>query len=189
MDQDRIIVESFKRYIPAIKDWINDLVTQYSTVGRPVSSFGFSRLALYYPKEVLDSTKVVIIEKPPAAPLTSLGLTQFGDFEKMELGGVTYVDTYFIRPDHVHLESIHFHELVHIIQWQYLGIDKFLLLYGLGLLKYGYKNSPLETLAYNLAERFGKDNNHFDVQTNIIPVLDNMIREVGSVSLGATSYK
>lgn len=178
MSQDRIIIESFKRYVPAVKDWINNLVRQYSTTGKAVSSFGFSKLILYYPKEVLDSTKVVIIEKPPAAPLTSIGLTQFRDFEKMDVGGITYLDTYFIRPDHAYLESIHFHELVHIIQWQYLGIDNFLLLYGLGILKYGYKNSPLETLAYTLTERFEKNNNPFNVQTNIVPILDDMVKNL-----------
>ncbi len=178
MDQDRLIIESLKGYMPAVKDWINNLVSRYSITGKSVSSFSFPRLALYYPKKLLGSTKVVIIEKPPAVPLASLGLTQFGDFEKMELGGVTYIDTYFIRPDHVHLESIHFHELVHIIQWQYLGIDKFLLLYGLGLLKHGYKNSPLETLAYTMTERFKKSANPFDVQANIIPILDDMVKNL-----------
>lgn len=176
--QDSLMIESLKGYMPAVKDWINNLVNQYSTIGKSVASFNFPKLKLYYSKNVLDSTRVVIIEKPPAIPLSSLGLVQFKDFEKMEVGGITYPGTYFIRPDHAHLESLHFHELVHIIQWQYLGTDKFLLLYGLGLLKHGYKNSPLETLAYTMTERFKRNASPFDVQANIIPILDDMIKDL-----------
>lgn len=51
-------------------------------------------------------------------------------------------------------EELHFHELVHVVQWARLGVDNFLLAYGLGLLLSGYAQSPLEQMAYELQRHF-----------------------------------
>ena len=51
-------------------------------------------------------------------------------------------------------ESTHFHELVHVVQWARLGVDNFLLAYGVGLLQFGYQESPLERMAYSLQHDF-----------------------------------
>ena len=51
-------------------------------------------------------------------------------------------------------ESLHFHELVHIVQWARLGVDNFLLAYGLGFILGGYEQSPLEQMAYTLQRSF-----------------------------------
>src|SRR5205823_9640324 len=36
----------------------------------------------------------------------------------MDAGGITYLNTYFVRADQSHSASLHFHELVHVIQWR-----------------------------------------------------------------------
>ena len=172
------IIESFKKYLPTVKGWINNLLRQYSSDSKRISSLGFDRLLHYFSQEILDSAKVVIINKPPMIPLSSMGLVQFKDFEGLDIVGITYFDTIFIRKDYADQESIYFHELVHVIQWNHLGIDKFLLMYGLGLLKYGYDNSPLETLAYKLQEDFEKVSQPWDIEEQIIPVLDEVIRNL-----------
>jgi hypothetical protein len=43
---------------------------------------------------------------------------------------------------------------VHVVQWSRLGVDKFLLSYGLGLLQFGYEQSPAEQMAYSLQQLF-----------------------------------
>jgi len=43
-------------------------------------------------------------------------------------------------------ESVHFHELDHVIQWQVLGTKNFLLLYASGLNANGSMSSPLEKI-------------------------------------------
>ncbi len=82
----------------------------------------------------------------------------------MEAGGITYLDTYFVRADEAQSESLHFHELVHVIQWRLLGPEKFLALYADGLERFGYRNSPLEVMAYELQERFEREQQPFDVE-------------------------
>ena len=70
------------------------------------------------------------------------------------MGGITYLDTYFLLPGGADDESLHFHELVHVIQWRVLGPENFLLLYAADLAERGYSDSPLEAMAYGHQQRF-----------------------------------
>ncbi|GEM_PF-3135545 len=47
-----------------------------------------------------------------------------------------------------------FHELVHVVQWSRLGVERFLLAYGFGLIRFGYYHGPLEEMAYALERDF-----------------------------------
>ena len=100
----------------------------------------------------------------PVPPLSAMGLDRFRDFERMDMAGITYLDTYFVRSEHAHVESLHFHELVHVIQWWLLGPEKFLAFYADGLERFGYRNSPLEVMAYNLQDRFESEAQPFNVE-------------------------
>ena len=177
MNENSIIIESLRPYLSVVKKWIIDYVEENKPEAKNVSEFGFSRLPYYYPKKILDTAKVVIVDKVIMIPLSQLGIQGFDDFENLDAAGVTYLNTYFVSRKYANLESIHFHELVHISQWYYLGIDTFLLLYGLGLKKYGYKLSPLEAQAYKLQECFEKSIDHFDVELQIISSLKHTIKE------------
>jgi hypothetical protein len=73
--------------------------------------------------------------------------------ETMLMDGVTYQDTFFVRAGSER-DSLYFHELVHVVQWDRLGVDNFLYAYGMGLLQHGYQQSPLEQMAYKLQARF-----------------------------------
>jgi hypothetical protein len=46
-------------------------------------------------------------------------------------------------------ETIHFHELIHVVQWRTLGPEQFLFIYANGLERFGYLNSPLEVMAFD----------------------------------------
>jgi hypothetical protein len=70
----------------------------------------------------------------------------------MSFEGITFKDTFFLQQGHT-TEELHFHELVHVVQWARLGVDNFLLAYGIGLLS-GYEQSPLEQMAYRLQRSF-----------------------------------
>jgi hypothetical protein len=75
--------------------------------------------------------------------------------EQARFTGATFKDTVFIQVGQPsESESLHFHELVHVVQWNQLGVDNFLLAYGIGLLQFGYRESPLEQMAYSLQAQF-----------------------------------
>jgi hypothetical protein len=94
----------------------------------------------------------------------------------MDAGGTTYLDTYFVRADQSHSESLHFHELVHVIQWRLLGPEKFLALYADGLERFGYRKSPLERMAFSLQKRFEREAQPFSVEA----VCQSLMREMVS---------
>ena len=106
--------------------------------------------------DLLSKAKVVVVTgKVPFPPLSRMGLPELAQMENMAMDGITYVDTFFVN--HLHqTESLHFHELVHVVQWERLGVDNFLLAYGIGLMQFGYQNSPLEQMAYSLQDGFDR---------------------------------
>jgi hypothetical protein len=96
-----------------------------------------------------------------------MGLGRFADFERMEMAGITYLDTFFVRAEQAWDESLHFHELVHVVQWRILGPERFLWLYADGLERLGYRNNPLEVVAYDLQEQFEAGGRSFDVEAEV----------------------
>ena len=156
--------QEFRTFYPLIVDWIQNTLAEHATAAQPVASLGFSRLPHYYDETTLVSAKVVSLSRVPVPPLSAMGFDRFSDFERMDVAGITYLDTYFVRAEHANVESLHFHELVHVIQWWLLGPEKFLALYADGLERFGYRNSPLEVMAYNLQARFEREAQPFSVE-------------------------
>ena len=163
-NDDKLLIKSYESFLPKVKSWIDNLLYQCSPQAKRVIDLNFPRIPQYFSKNILETSKVVYIDLPPQIPLSSMGLTKFLDFEKMKIDGVTYYDTFFVRSHLASIEYLHFHELVHVMQWRCLGPDRFLLLYGLELLKNNYSNSLLEMMAYQLQTRFQNTTDHFNVE-------------------------
>ncbi|HEV7501261.1 MAG TPA: hypothetical protein VGQ33_14705 [Vicinamibacteria bacterium] len=71
-----------------------------------------------------------------------------------EMAGITFGDTYFVQAGHAPTDGVHFHELVHVVQWKTLGVVEFLSTYAVGLAQHGYATSPLESAASWLEGQF-----------------------------------
>lgn len=162
-----MIPAEFQRVLPLVVGWIRETLTATAPSARPVLSYGFSRLPAYYTPDRLTQTKVTEVDRVPVPPLSTFGLSQFRDFEEMDADGITYLDTYFVRREAARRESLHFHELVHAVQWQILGPERFLALYADGLEKFGYRDSPLEVMAYGLQAQFDLHPQPLDVETAV----------------------
>ena len=150
--QDNII-QRFHAALPRIRQWIDDFLGRHVDQARTVHSLGFKRLVLCLPKELLERTKVVEVARVPFPPVERFGLPEFARMQQMLFAGITFKDTFFLQQS-LSSESLHFHELVHVVQWARLGVDNFLLAYGLGLIQRGYEQSPLEQMAYTLQRSF-----------------------------------
>jgi len=144
----------YLRFLPIILDWIQKTLDAHAHDKRAVSSFKFPRLPHYFSEGLLDTANVVPTDRLPVPPLSELGLQEFVGFEKQPVAGITYFDTYFVDRGAAGDESLHFHELVHVIQWQVLGPRDFLLLYAAELAEFGYRDCPLEAMAYDHQRRF-----------------------------------
>lgn len=163
--------EQFRAIYPHLIAWIKQTLSNHEKGAKSVASLGFRRLPQYYSPELLAAAKVVVVDQVPAPPLASLGAPGFEAFESMDAAGITYLDTYFIQTGEVGRESLHFHELIHIVQWRELGPERFLAMYADGLERFGYRNSPLERMAYDLEDRFKTSATPFDAEKVVTDAL------------------
>lgn len=166
--------------LPEVRTWIDRTLAAHAEKARPVATLSFKRLGSYYSVELLNSARVIPVAHVPMPPLASMGLTGFDDFENMDAAGITYLSTFFVHLGCEGDESLHFHELVHVVQWQHLGAENFLMAYALGhILGGGYRTNPLEEMAYDLQSRF--DNQHapaFDVASIVRPALNRKVSDL-----------
>jgi len=160
--------------LPQITSWIDATLAAHAAQARSVASFGFKRLPEYYSPQFLAQAKAVVVERVPVPPLTAVGLPELAAFEQGNYAGITYKDTYFLKAVEASRESLHFHELVHVVQWAHLGVEKFLTAYAAGLATQGYWNSPLEVMAYDLQDHFDRNGQPADV----VVVVRNKLNEL-----------
>jgi len=160
--------------LPLISSWIDNTLATNAGSARPVADFGFKRLPSFYSSDLLARAKVVTVARVPTPPLTALGLPEFAAFEQGDYAGITFKDTYFVKSTEAANESLHFHELVHVVQWAHMGIEKFLLQYAAGLATSGYRNSPLEAMAYGLQEYFDHNGQPGDVEQAVRSKLNEL---------------
>ncbi len=102
--------------------------------------------SVYFRKELLIKAKVVYVSELPSVLLPRR-------YFKNAVG-MALEDTYYIHEEYKHRWHVHFHELVHIHQWQRLGSSKFLSEYIVETLRQGYRNNRFEVEAYDLERRF-----------------------------------
>jgi hypothetical protein len=76
-------------------------------------------------------------------------------------------------------ERLHFHELIHVVQWRLLGPETFLATYAAGLEAVGYRESPLELMAYNAELAFCRSDKIFDAEKLVAEQL-NRIEKVAA---------
>jgi hypothetical protein len=127
----------------------------------------------FFPAYALNSTRVVVlpIERVPNPyfypQLLAIGFTpeSLPDFSQM--AAVRFVDT-IVSHGKLNERNL-FHELVHVVQYEKLGLHTFAAKYVRGFLKGGsYEAIPLEINAYELDARFASaPMNSFSVETEV----------------------
>jgi len=150
------LVHEYQATLAAVREWIEETLEENRDLAVPVSDLSLPRIEKVFPPDLLGRAKVVVVaETVPLPPLSRMGFPEFARVERMPAAGVTYKDTFFVNR-RCRIESLYFHELVHVLQWDRLGVDNFLVAYGTGLIQFGYRNSPLERMAYSLQDKFNR---------------------------------
>ena len=144
--------------------WIQQTLMVHKVLARSVTSKNFKRLPLYFSRTQIEAAKFVVVDRVPVPPLSAIGLYRFMEFERGDYDGITYLDTYFLKRSGADDESLHFHEMIHLVQWRLLGAEFFLAMYAGGLERFGYRNSPLEKMAYDAQELFARSGPVFDAE-------------------------
>ncbi|MBN8458458.1 MAG: hypothetical protein J0M04_11540 [Verrucomicrobia bacterium] len=162
--------------LPSVNSWIDGYIAKHANSKVRLSDAGFSRLPGYFSSQLLESSYYVLVPRIESPPLSDLGLGALSFFEGGNYGGITYKDTFFATSRN---ESLHFHEMIHIIQWNELGPEKFLLAYGVGLVRFGYRNSPLEQIAYSMQAQFDARQQLEDVESIVRKHCREVIQTIG----------
>ena len=139
--------------LPKLETWIDDLHARHRIEAVLGSGLPFPRLTAAFPADLLSATQVASVSPLPFPPVSEYGLPEFQTMANMPMAGITLRDMYFVHPEYSSA-GVHFHELVHVLQWRALGVRPFLLTYALGVLQCGYERSPLEAIAFNLQAQF-----------------------------------
>jgi len=117
----------------------------------------------FYPPGFLKESFFVVVDALPKPDFPELQKVGLGDFIDTDFNGITYKNHYFIRMGHHEDFGLHFHELVHVFQWRFLGAQSFIRRYVDEYLKYGYEKAPLEVMAYALESHYRSKGKAFDV--------------------------
>ena len=154
--------------LPAIKQWIAATLEEHSQQVATVSSLPFTRLPKCFSAHTLHHAKVAVVPQLPYPPLHQFELGELARDNPNEFTGITYLDTFFVLPTHRDKEWLYVHELVHVIQWQVLGADRFLLEYAVGIDEHpdNYYSRPLERMARDHDQRFQRGET-YDVESAV----------------------
>ena len=155
--------KQFMRFLSEVKSWIARTLIDYEARMQPVAAARFAKLEGYYPADLLSSAQRVIVDRCPVPPLGGTGVPQLAEIEHWALKGIPWENTMFIRQDLADWDAIHFHELLHIGQWQFLGADRYLTAWTIGTISKGYRDNPLEEMAFRHQLRFETEDTPYDV--------------------------
>ena len=159
--------------IELVESWIDELNEAYKPYRQSCSVLQrqFDR---FYRPELLRSSYFVVVNALPMPKVPELKEAGLGDFLDNEdhFGGITYKETYYLVPEAARGVGIHFHELVHVIQWRTLGARKFIQRYMEEIQIFGYsEKAPLEGMAYGLQKTFEEGVVPFDVEKKVVATL------------------
>ena len=156
--------------LTAIEQWIDEVNHKYKYKRVCCTQFA-AQFAGFYPTEFLENAFYVVIDEIPKPDFAALRAMGLGDFIDMKVSGITYKNTYYLLPTSVDNLRVHFHELVHVLQWQNLGALAFISRYMNEVKHFGYHNAPLEIMAYSLDTHFINSGEEINVPEYVLDAL------------------
>lgn len=121
----------------------------------------------YFPEDFLARSYYVVVPQIPMPAyqwLEEHGLHSLFDHD---LAGLTLDNTYYLLPSVADNLRVHFHELVHVAQWQHFGVEGFINRYLEELKTYGYEEMPLERMAYDLDRAYSQG----EANVQVLPIV------------------
>jgi hypothetical protein len=143
-------------------EWVRTQREQHRPDAQPLTEKEQQNLAGYFAPATLDAARVKSVPVIPAPEfydqLAALGFQNPLDFTQM--AAITFADTILISARHpppdTSRDALLFHELVHVVQYEALGVEEFVRRYVRGWAQNGfrYEGIQLERDAYDLQGRY-----------------------------------
>lgn len=152
--------------INKIEAWIDSINAKYQAQRQSCAIFS-RQFSGFYSEHFLADSYFVVLEKIPKPNFPELREAGLDDFINMDVNGITYKNTYYVLPRCADVLRLHFHELVHVVQWNLLGAQGFINHYIHEIQNYGYNDAPLEQIAYGLDGYYLQGGKPLDVQSYV----------------------
>lgn len=147
-----------------IEQWIDQTNLKFEKQRVSCIEF-FEQFNGFYSHSFLENAYYVTVDRIPKPDFPELREMGLGDFIDSPANGITYKNTYYLLSHQVANLRLHFHELVHVAQWQHFGAEAFIKRYISEIQSVGYSGAPLEKMAYGLDLHFSKNGRKIDVPT------------------------
>lgn len=167
--------------------WIKEQRNAFRPRGRKLPDQTIARFSPFFEESLLKAVRLVVVpalENPKfleayRATFDEKGLPLL-DFTSFS--GITYIDTILLVDEFpgADPDDTLFHELVHAVQYEILGPEKFVELYLMGWINQGFNYAaiPLEMDTYELQNRFEADpDTHFSVKDEVSRSLELMVED------------
>jgi len=172
------LADFIKREYRSVHDWIENTVSLHALNMVPVFDLGFTRLPLFFSEGLLKKIKTVSVGSNVPLPPILERVKRIIDFTTEGVTGITYGDVYFYRAEYGKDESLHFHEIIHSIQWSGIGKKQFILRYALELISNGYIGNFFEVQAYGHQQRFESGGQPYDAEQAVRDELYEYIKKI-----------
>ncbi|PPK50048.1 hypothetical protein [Marinobacter persicus] len=156
--------------IETIEKWIRQVSRQHESVRQSCSQFA-DDFEGYFAPEFLAQCRFVVTPNIPTPDNRLLNQLGLGGFFGENMVGLTLNDTYYLLPSVAENRRIYFHELVHVVQWQQLGVGGCVSRYLQEYRRYGYEHMPLERMAYGLDGQFSSGGPAVDVWNQVRTII------------------
>lgn len=158
------------------QQWVHQQILFYNQNSSPLGKSEAELLKHHFHTSTISNTRlsfVESIENPTFySELQKAGISNLINFN--DTAGITFGNNIVISRKFEHTSgeflSLLFHEMVHVVQYEILGIEKFIFEYFNGWIKngYSYYKIPLEEQAYKLQARFDKKLPPFSVKDEVL---------------------
>jgi len=145
--------------VQQVAEYIQNQRQSYQGNASPIDKNQKAIMAPFFPESILNSTRVAVLTGEQLSNPSLYGQLVAMGFEASllpnfsEMAAITFVDTIVFHQT-IQNRTL-FHELVHVVQYERLGLAEFAARYVNGFLKGGsYETIPLERNAYELDARF-----------------------------------
>jgi hypothetical protein len=164
------------------RQWVAQQRMAYRDRGQELSREAAAEFSRYFAPDLLKQVRIALVPAVdnPAfleeyRSLFTIFRVPLLDFSSM--AGITFVDTILLTTGAVgrDLHPLVFHELVHAVQYDILGLDKFVEHFINGWVNQGFNYAaiPLEMDAYELQNRYESNPDEaFDVQEEVAQRLE-----------------
>ena len=160
MDLTKLPPAMISQLAAMVEEYITSSRNKFAPQAVPLTEAQRNAMQPFFPAGILDRARLCVLrgKRVPNPSMYSMakmmGIRNLPDFS--EMAAITFVDVVVSHEEFT--DDLLFHELVHVVQYEQMGIKEFAARYINGFIQGGsYEESPLEKNAYVLDSRFSQN--------------------------------